>query len=164
MPLPNALKKLLQEFRSIARLHATVDDLIAGTPFTVGHQEFTLHYETDSGSDLFAVQANLGVAPAEHRAQVYEMLLRSNALLAGNVGPIFGMEPDGEGLLMVLTLPIATLAARTLNDALARMSDAADMWRENVGFVDAANLDDEVLEVSAPVALGSTFKTDRHAN
>jgi Tir chaperone protein (CesT) family len=133
--LLNTVPSLVRDTLALAGLSGPVDDVMAGMPFIWRGQRFLLHVgEAVAPPGGIVVHAELGDLSPGHEVQTCELLLRSNLLLAGNVGPTFGMQLDGVGLLMLLPLSTQGLTAADLLKVLQRMADAGEIWRHTRGF------------------------------
>ncbi|WCM94185.1 CesT family type III secretion system chaperone [Acidovorax sp. NCPPB 2350] len=132
------LKPTLKSVTRALGLDLSPDALLEGKPFTVNGQTFSLQQPPGDGvTGMIVVRSELGDVPEAKRLQVYEMLLRSNALSAGACSPVAGMQLDGLGLVMDMPLPIAALDADMLYGVLDRMASSAEIWKATQGFTQA---------------------------
>ncbi|MDA8522280.1 CesT family type III secretion system chaperone [Acidovorax sp. NCPPB 4044] len=148
------IKPVLRAVARIFALDTTPDKLLEGTPFQVNGQTFSLQQPPgDGAAGMIVVRSELGTVPEAKRLQVYEMLLRSNALSSGAFSPVAGMQLDGSALVMDMALPLATLDAGMLHGVLERMASSAEIWKGTQGFTQALD-GTELLPPSAIPATG----------
>ncbi len=132
------IRPVLQTVAHALGVQATPEQWLSGVPFDVNGQTFSLQQAPgDGATGMIVLRSELGTVPRDAQLQVCEMLLRSNALSAGSLGPVAGMQLDGPGLVMDMPLPMAELTADMLYGVLDRMAESAAVWKATKGFTQA---------------------------
>lgn len=135
---PADIRSVLHTVAHALGVQATPEQWLSGLPFDVNGQTFSLQQPPgDGATGMIVLRSELGTVPQDAQLQVCEMLLRSNALSAGSLGPVAGMQLDGPGLVMDMPLPIAELSADVLYGVLDRMAESAAVWKATQGFTRA---------------------------
>jgi len=132
------IRSVLRTVAHALGVQATPEQWLSGLPFDVNGQTFSLQQAPgDGATGMIVLRSELGTVPQDARLQVCELLLRSNALSAGSLGPVAGMQLDGPGLVMDMPLPVAELSADMLYGVLDRMAESAAVWKATQGFTRA---------------------------
>lgn len=147
------IRPVLHSVAHALGVQATPEQWLSGMPFDVNGQTFSLQEAPGEGATgMIVLRSELGTVPQDVQLQVCEMLLRSNALSAGSLGPVAGMQLDGLGLVMDMPLPISELTADILYGVLDRMAESAAVWKATQGFTQAQGGTAPVPSAAAPTA------------
>jgi hypothetical protein len=117
---------------------ADVPALLEGGVISVDGFNLKMVYGEQVNPEVMFVYCEYGEVPPERAAEVYEVLLRWNAIATTGVSPCYAMSPGNRTLIYIHPLMVRSTTPEQLLQAISEIAQAARGWRANNYFLDAA--------------------------